>query len=287
MKHIALVLIFCSTLLACNKQKKRSPLSFKDYPAFQSAYIPVRDVKVMLPPAYDAKKSYPVIYMHDGQMLFDSTTTWNKQEWGVDETIDSLIKAQKIRPVIVVAINNTTNRSLEYMPNKPQEALKSMDRPEKFKGKILSDEYLKFLVEELKPFIDRNYRTQSDRDNTFILGSSMGGLISCYAISEYPDVFGGAACMSTHWPAIDGVFLKYVATNLPDPMTHKIYFDYGTQTLDSLYEPYQLIADSLMKERGYHQNENWITRKFEGDKHDENAWKSRLHIPLEFLLSKE
>ncbi len=75
--------------------------------------------------------------------------------------------------------------------------------------------------------------------------------------------------------------------NLPEPATHKIYFDYGTQTLDSLYEPYQLIADSIMKKRGYSQNENWLTRKFEGAKHDENAWRNRLHIPLQFLLGTE
>ena len=286
MRNIALFLIFTCSLFACNKQNEK-PLTFNDYPAFQSKYIPARDVKVMLPPDYDAKKSYPVIYMHDGQMLFDSTRSWNKQEWGVDETVDRLIKAQKIRPVIVVGISHTSNRSLEYMPNKPQEELKMLERPDKFKGQILSDEYLKFLVEELKPFIDKTYSTQTDRDNTFILGSSMGGLISCYAISEYPDVFGGAACLSTHWPAIDGVFLKYVEKNLPDPQTHKIYFDYGTKTLDSLYEPYQLIADRMMKERGYKQNENWITRKFEGAQHDENAWRDRLHIPLEFLLAKE
>ena len=286
MRNIVLISIFCSILFACNKQNK-TPLTFNDYPAFESKYIPARDVRVMLPRDYNAKKSYPVIYMHDGQMLFDSNTTWNKQEWGVDETIDSLIKAQKIRPVIVVGISHTNNRSLEYMPNKPQEELKMIERPDKFKGQILSDEYLKFLVKELKPFIDKNYSTHTDRDNTFILGSSMGGLISCYAISEYPDVFGGAACLSTHWPAINGVFLNYVENNLPDPQTHKIYFDYGTNTLDAAYEPYQLIADKLMKERGYNQNENWVTRKFEGAKHDENAWRSRLHIPLEFLLAKE
>jgi len=286
MRNILLLLIFCCSIFACNKQNEK-PLTFNDYPAFQSKYIPARDVKVMLPTGYDAKKSYPVIYMHDGQMLFDSTSTWNKQEWGVDETVDRLIKAQKIRSVIVVGVNNNLNRYLEYMPNKPQDELKLTERSVKFKGQILSDEYLKFLVEELKPFIDKTYNTQADRANTFILGSSMGGLISCYAISEYPEVFGGAACLSTHWPALNGVFLNYIRTNLPDPQSHKIYFDYGTHTLDSLYEPYQLIADSLMEERGYSQNENWLTRKFEGAKHDENAWKSRLHIPLEFLLAKE
>ncbi|MFT5749813.1 MAG: putative alpha/beta superfamily hydrolase [Ancylomarina sp.] len=287
MRNLTLILILCSSLLACTNQKSLAPLTYEMYPAFESQYISARDVKVMLPRGYNTKKSYPVIYMHDGQMLFDSTTTWNKKEWGVDEVVDSLIKTQKIKSVIVVGISNNENRYLEYMPNKPMEELKMMERPDKFKGQILSDEYLKFLVEELKPFIDDNYSTKADRYNTFILGSSMGGLISCYAISEYPDVFGGAACMSTHWPALNGVFLKYVERNLPDPETHKIYFDYGTKTLDSLYEPYQLQADRMMKERAYKLDSNWMTKKFEGAIHDEDAWRRRLHIPLEFLLGKE
>lgn len=287
MRNLFIGIVLSCTLFACNESEKLTPLTYKEHQAFKSKYIPARDVKVMLPRGYNAKKSYPVIYMHDGQMLFDSTTTWNKKEWGVDEVVDSLIKTQKIKSVIVVGINNNKNRYLEYMPNKPQEELKMMERMDEFKGQILSDEYLKFIVEELKPFIDDNYSTQTNRDNTFILGSSMGGLISCYAISEYPDVFGGAACMSTHWPALNGVFLKYVQRNLPDPETHKIYFDFGTKTLDSLYEPYQLKVDSMMKERAYKLDSNWMTRKFEGAIHDEDAWRDRLHIPLEFLLGKE
>ncbi len=287
MRNLFIGIVLSCTLFACNESEKLTSLTYKEHPAFKSKYIPARDVKVMLPRGYNAKKAYPVIYMHDGQMLFDSTTTWNKKEWGVDEVVDSLIKAQKIKSVIVVGINNTTNRYLEYMPNKPQEELRIIDRSDKFKGQILSDEYLKFLVEELKPFIDANYSTLTDRDNTFILGSSMGGLISCYAISEHPDVFGGAACMSTHWPALDAVFLKYVERNLPDPETHKIYFDYGTKTLDSLYEPYQLKVDRMMKEHAYKLDSNWMTKKFEGAIHDEDAWGDRLHIPLEFLLGKE
>lgn len=287
MKNLFVGLLLSSIVLACNMEKKETPLMFKEYQAFQSQHIPSRDVRVMLPRNYDANKSYPVIYMHDGQMLFDANTTWNKQEWAVDETIDSLIKINKIRSVIVVAINNTSNRTMEYMPNKPQELLKTIERSDKYQGEILSDAYLKFLVKELKPFIDKTYSTKTDRDNTFVLGSSMGGLISCYAISEYPDVFGGAACLSTHWPALDGVFLKYVERNLPDPETHKIYFDYGTKTLDSLYEPYQLKVDRMMNERSYKENINWMTRKFEGAIHDENAWRDRLHIPLQFLLGIE
>ena len=115
----------------------------------------------------------------------------------------------------------------------------------------------------------------------------MGGLISCYAICEYPGVFGGAICMSTHWPAIDGIALKYIADNLPNAQSHKIYFDYGTATLDSLYEPYQLKVDAMMLKRGYQKGINFTSDKFEGAAHTEDAWKERLHIPLEFMLNED
>ena len=97
---------------------------------------------------------------------------------------------------------------------------------------IISDRYLSFLVTELKPFIDANYRTLPGRADTSVMGSSMGGLISQYAMSRYPDVFGGAGCVSTHWPAGDGIALDDFAAHLPDPATHKYWFDFGTATLD-------------------------------------------------------
>ena len=90
----------------------------------------------------------------------------------------------------------------------------------------------------------------------------MGGLISAYAICEYPEIFGGAACLSTHWPALDGVFIEYLKKNIPDPNFNKFYFDFGTLGLDSKYEPYQLIVDSIMIANGYENNVNWVTKKF-------------------------
>jgi predicted alpha/beta superfamily hydrolase len=121
----------------------------------------------------------------------------------------------------------------------------------------------------------------------------MGGLISMYAICEYPDIFGGAACMSTHWPGIFTVennpipdaFLGYLKSNLPDPTQHKLYFDFGTATLDALYEPFQNKADGIIAAKGY-TSKNWVTKKFEGADHSERAWANRLQIPLTFLLTK-
>lgn len=148
-----------------------------------------------------------------------------------------------------------------------------------------SDAHLRFVVEELKPFVDRQFKTKSDQAHTFIGGSSMGGLLSAYAISEYPDVFGGAACFSTHWTALNGVFIEHLKDHLPDPNTHKIYFDYGTEGLDAGYEPFQKIVDQAMQDRGYEADENWLTRKFDGEDHHEKYWRERFHLPITFLLN--
>jgi len=148
-------------------------------------------------------------------------------------------------------------------------------------------------VTELKPFIDKNYSTYTDKENTFIVGSSMGALISMYAICEYPNIFGGAACLSTHWPGsftvdnnpVPNAFLNYMRDNLPNSKHHKIYFDYGDQTLDALYPPLQHNVDIVMKNKGY-SKKNWMTRFFPGDNHSELSWNKRLDIPIVFLLSK-
>jgi predicted alpha/beta superfamily hydrolase len=149
---------------------------------------------------------------------------------------------------------------------------------------ISSDAYLKFIVTEVKPFIDRTYRTQPDAAHTSVMGSSMGGLISVYAICEYPQVFGGAGCVSTHFPAGNGAVIDYLARSLPKPGANKFWFDYGTKTLDALYEPFQQRADAVMTAAGYTAGRDWITRKFEGAEHSEKSWRERVELPLEFLL---
>lgn len=160
-------------------------------------------------------------------------------------------------------------------------------------GGPISDKYLKFIVSELKPYIDSTFSTLKDQPNTFIAGSSMGGLISMYALCEYPGVFGGAACLSTHWIGtvlmdnnpVPDAFVKYLNENLPDPAIHKIYFDYGDQTLDALYPPLQKKVDEVMKARGF-SDKNWVTKFFPGKDHSEKSWNERLDIPLQFLLKK-
>lgn len=273
---------------------------------FPSKYVDARNVDVWLPEDYNPTRKYSVLYMHDGQMLFDSTSNWNRQEWTVDETLGRLIQEKRVRDCIVVAIwNGGKSRHADYFPQKPfeslpmaqQEAVLAASRSNGYAVfadyKIQSNNYLKFIVTELKPHIDKKYATRAGRKSTFIAGSSMGGLISIYALCEYPGVFGGAACLSTHWPGIFSMegnpipdaLINYLKHNLPNPKSHKIYFDYGDQTLDAMYPPLQKKADEVMLRRGY-SSKNWITRFFPGDDHSERSWSKRIHIPLLFLLGE-
>lgn len=273
---------------------------------FKSNYVTERNIDVWLPENYSSSKKYNVLYMHDGQMLYDPEMTWNKQAWNVDDVLTKLVTENKIQDLIVVGIwNGGITRHIDYFPQKPFESLTQNQQDSIYKAsrsngqsvfnnqKVNSDNYLKFIVKELKPIIDKKYSVYTDAKHTFIAGSSMGGLISMYAICEYPKVFGGAACLSTHWPGIFAVeknpipntFFEYLKKHLPNPKNHKIYFDYGTATLDAMYEPFQLKVDEIMKARGF-SSQNWTTQKFEGEEHSEKSWNKRLHIPIEFLLGK-
>jgi predicted alpha/beta superfamily hydrolase len=261
------------------------------YESMPSRHVAPRNLDVWLPPGYEADggRRYPVLYMHDGQNLFDPATSYGGVDWGVDETMTRLIEAGEIRPAIIVGIWNTPRRRQEYMPQRAVRGRVDFNVPgsdDSAAEDISSDQYLEFMVEELKPFIDAGYRTLPGRSDTLVMGSSMGGLISQYAMSRYPDVYGGAGCISTHWPAGDGIALEDFAAHLPDPDTHRYYFDYGTTTLDSGYEPYQRRADAILRQAGYVEGDNWITLRFEGAEHSEKSWRLRVHRPLVFLIGK-
>ena len=275
-----------------------------DLGVLTSRYADPRRVVVWLPPGYSAHgPKYAVLYMHDGQNLFDKATAGYGMEWEIDEHLSQLIADKKVRPTIVVGIWNTPKRLQEYVPSKAFATL-----PADYRGKVkalyggdpLSDGYLKFVVRELRPMIDKRFNVKADRSDTVIMGSSMGSLISLYAIDEYPKIFGGAGMMSTHWPLVinpDGkplsdqdyevvssTFERYLAPALPDPSTHRLYFDHGSETLDATYARYQDRVDKVVAQRGYRQGVNWLTKSFPGQKHNEISWASRVDIPLQFLL---
>jgi enterochelin esterase-like enzyme len=242
--------------------------------------------------------------MHDGQNLYDSSGVWNKKEWKVDEVLSNLLRENKIENVIVAGIwNNGVKRHTEYFP---QKAIDFIPQPQRdslialFPDKTpLADNYLKFIVTELKPFIDSVFPTYTASDKTFISGSSMGGLISMYAVCEYPHIFGSAACLSTHWigtfvnnKEIPGAFNEYIEKYLPPATetsantdTHKFYFDYGTVGLDANYPPYQKMIDKTARKKGYN-SDTWKSIEFTGHNHSETDWAKRLDVPLLFLLKK-
>ncbi|MEO8548191.1 MAG: alpha/beta hydrolase-fold protein [Sphingomicrobium sp.] len=275
-----------------------------DLGVLQSRYTDPRKVTVWLPSGYRPHgPRYSVLYMHDGQNLFDKADAGYGIEWEVDEHLDRLIRENKVRPTIVVAIWNTPKRLREYVPSKAFTCLPpaDMDRVRGlYGGDPLSDGYLKFIVRELKPLIDRRYNVRTGRADTVIMGSSMGALVSLYAIDEYPEVFGAAGMLSSHWPlmipaagkslsdadfeTVSSAFERYLAPALPSPATHRLYFDHGSETLNAQYARYQARIDRVVARRGYRQGVNWLTRSFPGQAHNEISWASRVEIPLRFLL---
>lgn len=262
---------------------------------FETKEIGERNVDIWLPKGYSPQQKYSVLYMHDGQMLYDATTSWNKKSWHVDSTMQQLIDNNIIEQTIVVGIWNSANRHAEYFPQKSFEYMSDSAKNALLlymPSGALADKYLDFIVHELKPFVDATYSVHTDMRHTHIAGSSMGGLISLYAICQYPNIFGGAGCISTHWIGvldrnneIPNALNTYVNNSLPTPKNHKIYFDYGTVGLDANYPEFQHIIDQTLKQHNY-DKQSTISLEFVGNDHSEDYWSARLHYMLEFLLTK-
>jgi len=285
---------------------KPSAGSVRHYPQFKSNFVAARDVDVWLPHDYSSTKKYAVLYMNDGRDMFDTShTDW--QEWRLDETLTLLKNESKIRDVIVVAIySNGKLRQSEYfpqgpfelLPKKQQDSIYTVNAPFSkslfFPAKIQSAAYLKFIVEELKPFIDKSFSVYKNAQNTFIGGASMGALLSMYAICEYPKVFGGAACLSPHWPGImpnkstffPDVMLAYLDKKAPSGKTHFIYFDHGDKTYDYYYGQTQIRVDSLFSAKGY-SSKNYLSLRFANADHSTKSWAARVDKPLLFLLKSK
>jgi enterochelin esterase-like enzyme len=268
-----------------------------------------RHVEIYLPPQYDESSAarFPVIYAHDGQNLFDPRIANTGVDWGVDEAMQSLVAEGVIEPAIVVGIWSTSARRFEYAPAGVlalmSDDMKQAAAEEFPEGLRAGDAYLRFIVEELKPRIDTEFRTRPSRDSTFLMGSSMGALISVYGMAEYPAVFGGAAGLSMHWPvgvsdhnfidqqerwrpAITAAFSAYFRSKRLDPATHLLWVDHGTGFLDHLYTPYQREMLPVLHDLGYVDGATLEARVYPGANHNETAWRERLREPLTFLLRR-
>ena len=255
-------------------------------------------VDVWTPDGYTESKKYPVIYMHDGQNLFDANSTWNHQAWEIDSVMVKLIKEKKAPAAIVVGIHSVdTTRIGDLMPERvvemtpPGEVRDFIDRM--CRGKYRADEYLRFIVETLKPLIDARFSTLTDRQSTTIMGSSMGGLISIYGLAEYPKVFGNAACLSTHWTGAIGdnydfptAMKYYLMDRMPRGSDHRLYFDNGDCNYDSQYLPAYEEMNRLFDFLGYQECDRLKTGVFQGHSHSEKSWSERVAIPLQYVLKK-
>jgi len=222
-----------------------------------------RFVDVFVPNEAKAKKQVKTLYMHDGQMLFDSTQTWNKKEWKIDEVLATTLTKYAHDPFIVVGIHNDpVNRYAEFFPQ---------------------------AVADLMPDTYRN-----------LLMEKMGGLISLYALCEKPKLFGGVACLSIHTPMINyGMFEEgmvealvvpfniYLESKLKADRHHFLYVDRGTETLDASYEPYHKLLLTTLARVGYDANNpRFLEAIVQGTGHDEQAWAARWHVPLLFMMTR-
>jgi predicted alpha/beta superfamily hydrolase len=224
-----------------------------------------RNIVIWLPPGYkklrNADKKYPVLYMHDGQNLIDPKTSFSSKDWRVDETVVKLSKAKRMKEIIVVGIYNTPERLEEYS-----------DSP---KGEL----YLKFMVEELKPFIDNNYRTLPQRECTAIMGSSMGGLISFIAGWKHYDVFSMAGSMSSSF-YYDNEKVFDIVNPLGRPKEKvKFYIDHGE---DGLIRGQKMFC--RLTELGYVVGDDVDYHYAPNAEHNESAWAERLERPLLFFF---
>lgn len=267
-----------------------------------SRHVGARHIDVWLPADYSPNKRYQVLYLHDGQNLFDGRLSYGGKAWQADVAVDRLVKAGRIADTLVVGIWNVgVERYAEYYPEKflamAPEAARREYVDQASNGRSKSDAYLRFLVEELKPAIDRHYATKPGPESTFVAGASMGGLISIYALAEYPQVFGGAAGLSTHWvgrptawgrervrnAALPLAAMGYLSQNLPLAGRHRIYTDRGDDGLDSLYAPAHRFVGEVLRDRGYTGVDAMVV-VVEGTGHNEADWAARLQGVLMFLM---
>jgi enterochelin esterase-like enzyme len=310
----ALILFVAGPALAAdpgNMMPKVSAGRVVAWPAFDGGAAGAMTVWVWLPPGYAQArgKRFPVLYMHDGQNLFDKALTAYNQEWQMDEAIPRMVRQGDLRNWIVVGVQSPKARYHALFPTKifpllsPEfrKRVETLDSGDP-KGPLAGDAYLKFLTGVVKPRVDREFRTLKGPEDTAVMGSSMGGLMAFYAMAEYPDVFGQAACVSMHValasPTDKGLdhakaaaeaaeaFRRYLATSKMKPGRNRLYIDHGTGTLDGSYGPYAAALVPVLQAVGWI-GPNFMFRTYAGAEHNETAWSQRLDIPLAFLDRKD
>ncbi len=255
--------------------------NIQEHRAFRSKILANRrDILVYLPRDYRrfSQQRYPVLYLQDGQNIFDAATAFSSVEWAVDETAQELIRKNLIEPVIIVAIANTGEERIhEYAPTR---GVIDETAKRKKRSRGMARHYGRFLTEELKPFIDGHYRTQSGPESTGLGGSSLGGLLTLSVALWFPDVFQRLIVMS---PSVwwDNQVIVKMVEELPAKLPLKIWLDTGTH--EPGWERARTLRDALV-EKGWRLYDDLQYMEIEGADHSEGAWAARVDPVLRFLF---
>jgi predicted alpha/beta superfamily hydrolase len=272
----SILLTIVLLLWACSEPTKTSTVTENvqvlPYQFVMADLDRLRTVRLYLPPSYhNSEKSYPVIYMHDGQNLFDDMTAF-AGEWGVDESLNQLVEKQGLEVIVVGIDNGGDFRMNELSPWENKRF-----------GVAQGEQYMDFIVEVVKPFIDTNFRTKTDRLNTAIVGSSMGGLISHYAIHAYPEVFSKAGIFSpAYWYSQDVFSFSKLKKAQLDA---RLYVMYGDK------EGNGMIADTdkmlrQLRQQG-HPRQNTLFKRVPNGEHNEQLWRTEFTEAIQWLFQQE
>lgn len=298
---LALVLAACASTPAA----VTGPGRFLEWEQLAVEGLPDQRVSIWLPPEYDAypRRRFPVLYMWDGQNLFDPATTHYGKAWMVQDVLKGMVARGEAEPHIVVGIWSPPgkDRYRVYLPHAVHARIAgpiraSMD--DMAGGPIASDAMLRWTAEVLKPRFDREFRTRSGARDTTVVGASMGGLMACYAALERPDIFSRAGCVSAHFaladpelatrhrPAIEAAWSEYLAARFRSADGQRIWLDHGTATLDASYAPWQRHVAARFEAAGWQRDRDFAARVYPGAEHDEIAWHARLPEMLRWLWQK-
>jgi predicted alpha/beta superfamily hydrolase len=242
-----------------------------------------RTVVVYVPPAYKIDKTarYPVLYMHDGQNIFDAATSFLGIEWQVDEHVERLIKAGRIEPIIVVGVYNNAARMDEYTP----------DRDEKRGGGGLGEKYARFIVDEVKPFIDKTYRTRPGREHTAIAGSSLGGLVSLYICRQHAETFSMCGAISPYLNWNGGEWMRSTTADRAWLRRTKFWIDMGTAEGQDAADSAGAIQSTrqfveILDGAGLVPGRDYYYQEVHEAKHNEAAWAARFDRTLLYFFGK-
>lgn len=235
----------------------------------------------------ESRAPYPVLVMHDGQNLFRSEDGFGGKTWRVAEALSDMPEFAGNLPVVIGPWNSGLTRAAEYAP---QDVLEDTQEPFEFVGAqtehpLLGNKYQQELVEEIIPAIANVVSLTNDRNKIAIAGSSMGGLASLYAIAKFPDNYGTAISISTHFPMSTLKFVENLITRLPAPETgHRLWLDHGTTELDATYSKHHEFAIAKLHERGY-KHPQLESHIYPGTGHNETDWSLRIKSILQWWLT--